>query len=69
LTSLERVNYAIDPKGVGCRSVKSRVVRRLIPCSLPLAAAADLARFPQAGAAMSLTEESTAVDGVVLDQR
>jgi hypothetical protein len=34
-----------------------------------IAAAADLVNFPQAGAAMSLVKDNTAVDGVVVDQR
>jgi len=33
------------------------------------AALADMARFPQARAAMSLTRDATAVDGEIVDQR
>ena len=34
-----------------------------------IAAAQDLANFPQAPAVMSLTRDNVAVDGVVVDER
>jgi hypothetical protein len=33
------------------------------------AALADMARFPEARAAMSLTRDATAVNGVIVDER